>query len=284
MAEVKTKLLIVEDDLAIADMLNAYFSIQGYEVFFANWGEDGVRECQTSHPDLVILDISLPDIDGYEVAGRLRSDRRMAEIPIIFLAEKRDRTDRLTGLELGVDDYINKPLDIQELRLRVRNVLLRSRRDALNNPVTSLPDGTLVDERMNECLQRQNWTMLILSITNLDVFRDAYGFVASDEVLRAVSIMVLNALRENGSIEDFFGHLGPTDFVLIIGQERSAVLRESISKRLTQSLDYFYPIKDREKSAADRKRLFFKIGILPATEGPFTSLDGLKGCLLGKQQ
>jgi DNA-binding response OmpR family regulator len=284
MAEVKTKLLIVEDDLDITDMLNAYFCVQGYEVLLANWGEDGVRTCQTSHPDLVILDISLPDIDGYEVAGRLRSDRRTADIPIIFLAEKRDRTDRLTGLELGVDDYINKPFDVQELRLRVRNVLRRSSQDALNNPVTSLPDGTLVDERLNECLQRQNWTMLILSLTNLDVFGDAYGFVASDEVLRAVSIMVTNALRENGSMEDFFGHLGPTDFILITRQERSLNLQESISRRLTQSLDYFYPIKDREKTTAHGKRLFFKIGVLPSTEGPFSSLDCLKSSLLGKQQ
>jgi DNA-binding response OmpR family regulator len=284
MAEVRTKLLIVEDDLDIVDLLIAYFRVQGYDVFSANWGEDGIRTCQTSHPDLVILDISLPDIDGYEVAGRLRSDRRTADIPIIFLVEKRDRTDRLTGLELGVDDYINKPFDIQELRLRVRNVLQRANQDALNNPVTSLPDGTLVDERLIECLQRQNWTMLVLSLTNLDIFRDAYGFVASDEVLRAVSIMVKNALRENGSTDDFFGHLSPTDFVLITGQERSAILREGISRRLNQSLDYFYPIKDREISANHMKRLFFKIGVLPSSEGPFTSLDGLKGSLMGKQQ
>jgi DNA-binding response OmpR family regulator len=126
MAEVKQKILIVEDDLDVADMLNAYFRVQGYEIFTVNWGEDGVRACQSSRPDIVILDIRLPDIDGYEVARRLRSDRRTADIPIIFLTEKRDRSERLQGLELGADDYITKPFDVQELRLRIRNALRRA--------------------------------------------------------------------------------------------------------------------------------------------------------------
>ena len=121
MAEAKSKILIVEDDLDIAEMLNAYFRVQGYEVFTVNWGEDGVRAAQTVLPDLMILDIRLPDIDGYEVARRVRSDRRTSDIPIIFLTEKRERIDRLQGFEVGADDYITKPFDVQELRLRVRN-------------------------------------------------------------------------------------------------------------------------------------------------------------------
>ncbi len=284
MAEAKPKILIVEDDLDVADMLNAYFRVQGYEVFTVNWGEDGVRACQTSHPDLIILDIRLPDIDGYEVARRLRSTHRTADIPIIFLTEKRDRTDRLQGFELGADDYITKPFDVQELRLRVRNALRHAGQDTLTNPVTSLPDGTLVDEHLNECLQKPKWTMLIVSLENLDAFREAYGFVASDDVLRAVSLMVQNASREISSAEDFLGHLGPTDFILITGQERAASLQEHIRSRLEQSLDYFYPIKDREKTATHSKRLVFKIGILQSSDGPFTSLDVLKVSLLRKKQ
>src|SRR5512141_2496317 len=124
-ADTKAKILIVEDDLDVAEMLNAYFRVQGYEVFTVNWGEDGVRAAQTVLPDLVILDIRLPDIDGYEVARRVRSDRRTNEIPIIFLTEKRERVVRLQGFEVGADDYITKPFDVQELRLRVRNALKR---------------------------------------------------------------------------------------------------------------------------------------------------------------
>ena len=284
MAEVKQKILIVEDDLDVAEMLNAYFRVQGYEIFTVNWGEDGVRACQTSRPDIVILDIRLPDIDGYEVARRLRSNRRTADIPIIFLTEKRDRSERLQGLELGADDYITKPFDVQELRLRIRNALRRAEQDTLTNPVTGLPDGTLVDERISECLQKFTWTMLIVSLENLDVFREAYGFVASDDVMRAVSLMIHNALKELGGKEDFLGHLGSTDFVLITGPEQATNLQDRIRGRLEQSLDYFYPIKDREKPGSHNRRLVVKIGILQAGDGDFASLDDLKLSLLRKKR
>lgn len=283
MAEAKQKILIVEDDLDVADMLNAYFRVQGYEVFTVNWGEDGVRACQASRPDLVILDIRLPDIDGYEVARQLRSNRRTADIPIIFLTEKRDRVDRLQGLELGADDYITKPFDVQELRLRVRNAMLRAHQDTLTNPVTGLPDGTLVDERLTDCLQRPDWVMLIISLENLDVFRESYGFVASDDVLRAVSLMIHNAARESGGQEDFLGHLSSTDFILITKSERADILQERIRSRLEQSLDYFYPIKDREP-VVQGKRLEVKMGVLLSTDGVFTSLDTMKLALLRKKK
>ena len=104
MTEQKPVILVVEDDLDVAEMVNAYFNVQGYEVHTVNWGEDAVRACQSSPPDLVILDIRLPDIDGFEVAFRLRNNRKTKEIPIIFLTEKRARSDRLQGLELGADD------------------------------------------------------------------------------------------------------------------------------------------------------------------------------------
>lgn len=284
MVEVKPKILIVEDDLDVADMLNAYFRVQGYEVFTVNWGEDGVRACESSRPDLLILDIRLPDIDGYEVARRLRGNRRTADIPIIFLTEKRDRTDRLQGLELGADDYITKPFDVQELRLRVRNALRRAGQDSLTNPVTGLPEGTLVDERLSACINKPFWTMLIVSLEHLDAFREAYGFVASDDVLRAVSLMVQNAMREIGNPDDFLGHLGPTDFVLITGPERVKELQERIRSRLEQSLDYFYPIKDREQNTSNGKRLVFKMGLLHADDSGISSLDSLKLSLLRRKQ
>lgn len=280
MTENKYKLLIVEDDLDVADMLNAYFRVQGYEVFTVNWGEDGIRACQASRPDLVILDIRLPDIDGYEVARQLRSNRRTADIPIIFLTEKRERSDRLQGLELGADDYITKPFDIQELRLRVRNAVMRARQDSLTNPVTGLPEGVLVDEHLNGCLSRTDWVMLVISLQNLDAFRERYGFVASDDVLRAVSLMIQNALREIGGQDDFIGHLGLTDFVVVTKPERLSALEGRVRSRLEQSLDYFYPIKDREQIAKSNKRLEIKVGVLRPSEARFTSLDALKTALL----
>ena len=280
MADVKSKILVVEDDLDVAEMLNAYFRVQGYEVFTVNWGEDGVRACQTINPDLVVLDIRLPDIDGYEVAHRLRTDRRTQDVPIIFLTEKRDRDDRLHGLELGADDYITKPFDVQELRLRVRNALRRSTQGSLNNPVSGLPDGALVDEKLSELLETRKWSLILVSIVNLDVFRDAYGFVASDDVLRAISLMIHNAMREGGDSDEFVGHLTPTDFVLMVSPGNLSALQGRIRKRLEQSLDYFYPIKDRDQAAKSKNRLVIKVFEVPAGRERFDDVDTLKKELL----
>lgn len=259
MADTKPKILIVEDDLDVAEMLTAYFRSQDYEVFTVNWGEDGVRSALQVTPDLVILDIRLPDIDGYEVARRLRTDRRTAEIPIIFLTEKRDRADRLQGLELGADDYITKPFDVQELRLRVRNALKRVSQGSLTNPVTGLPEGTLVDEKLSEVLGREGSSLLYVSIQNMGAFREAYGFVASDDVLRAVSLMIVNTMREFSRPEDFLGHLSPTDFILVVPPANLAALSEKFRSRLDQSVEYFYPIKDREQAAKRADKLGAKL-------------------------
>ena len=280
MADVKSKILVVEDDLDVAEMLNAYFRVQGYEVFTVNWGEDGLRACQTINPDLVVLDIRLPDIDGYEVARRLRTDRRTQDVPIIFLTEKRDRADRLHGLEIGADDYITKPFDVQELRLRVRNALRRASQGSLNNPVSGLPDGPLVDEKLGEILKKSDWSLLLVSIINLDVFRDLYGFVASDDVMRAISLMIHNAMREVGDSNDFVGHLTPTDFLLINTSGTLPALQERVRTRLEQSLDYFYPIKDREQASKSRSRLAIKVVELPFARGNFADVDALKKELL----
>ncbi len=280
MANVKQKILIVEDDLDVAEMVTAYFRAQGYEVMTVNWGEDGVRACQATHPDLAILDIRLPDIDGYEVARRLRRDRRTAHVPIIFLTEKRERADKLQGLELGADDYITKPFDIQELRLRVRNALQRISQGSLTNPVSGLPEGALVDERLAAAIKNEGISLLLVSLENLDAFRETYGFVASDDVLRAFSVMIQNTMGEIGGKDDFLGHLGAAEFVLVAQSANLPALQERLRSRLTQSLDYFYPIKDRERASQRPDRLGVEMSEMPSAKGRFASVDKLKMELL----
>ena len=281
MVKEKASILIIEDDLDVADMLQAYFNVKDYDVLVANWGEDGVNTCIEFLPHLVILDIRLPDIDGYEVARRLRKNRRTQKIPIIFLTEKRARTDRLLGLELGADDYITKPFDVQELRLRVRNALRRVAQGALTNPVTNLPEGILVDESLEECLGNDNWVLMLVGLKNLENFRDVYGFVASDDVLRAISLMINNAVRDTGSSENFVGHFSAVEFIVKTSKDQANTLEERISTRLEQSLDYFYPLKDRGKRDGSSKRLVVNIHKLESTQGPFQSLSEIKTNLTG---
>lgn len=284
MAKDKNKILIIEDDLDVSDMLNAYFRVQGYDVYTSNWGEDGVRAVDHIRPDLIILDIRLPDIDGYEVARRLRADRKTNAIPIVFLTERRDRADRLQGLELGADDYITKPFDVQELRLRVRNTIRRASLDTLTNPVTGLPEGDVVFERINEILKKGGWAMVLVSLQNIDNFRELYGFVASDDAIRAISLMINNTLHEAGSHDNFIGHISPTDLVLIVEPGISNSVAGRISSRLDQALEYFYPLKDREQLNSNSARLLVQIAQLDAGEGQFASVDEIKSELLRRRK
>jgi PleD family two-component response regulator len=279
----KSTILIVEDDLDLAEMLNTYFRVQNYDVLTAAWGKEALEISQNANLTLVMLDIRLPDIDGYEVCRQLRTQRNTQHVPIIFLTEKRDRIDKLQGLELGVVDYITKPFDIQELRLRVRNAISRVERQTMTNPVTDLQEGTVVEDKLNELtVSDAHWAALLVSISGLGDFRELYGFVAADDVLRAVTLMIRNAVREHGNAEDYIGHIGPEDFLIITTAEKVGLIRERIETRLRQSREYFYPLKDRERAreAADANHLQLRSGVVDHKSGTYNSGETLKNALL----
>lgn len=279
----KPKILIVEDDLDLSEMLNAYFRVQNYEVLTAAWGKEALQITGETNVNLIVLDIRLPDIDGYEVCRQLRMQRRTQDVPIIFLTEKRDRVDKLQGLELGVVDYITKPFDIQELRLRVRNALSRIARQSMTNPVTDLPETDMVDEKLNSLLlSDDDWALLLVSISGLSDFREQYGFVAADDVMRAVTLMVRNAVREHGSEEDFIGHLGAEDFLIVTTPDKVALIRERVENRIRQSREYFYPLKDRERAReeAETNHLRLRSGVLEKKAGTtYEDIAALKAAL-----
>ena len=277
MEEKKPEILIVEDDLDVAEMLNAYFSVQGFEVQTANWGEDAVQASLKHTPDLVILDIRLPDIDGFEVARRLRTNRRTQNVPIIFLTEKRARSDRLHGLELGADDYVTKPFDIQELRLRVQNALSRAEIVTVTNPVTNLPEGVLLDEQLEGVIHKSQWALLLIYLENMDTFREMYGFVAADDVLKAISLMTANSIRDVGGEDDFIGQLNPSEFVVATTPGHLQPIRDRVVSRLEQSIDYFYPLRDRA-NIQDR-RIRVRVAYLDSAHSRFDGVVVLKAAL-----
>jgi DNA-binding response OmpR family regulator len=276
------KILIVEDDLELSEMLNVYFRVQKYEVHTAAWGEDAINLSREVDLALIMLDIRLPDIDGYEVCRQLRQQRRTQDIPILFLTEKRDRVDKLQGLQLGVVDYITKPFDIQELHLRVRNAITRANRQALANPVTDLPEGAMVDDRLAALLDDESdWALLQITIRHLGRFRELYGFVAADDVLRAVTLMLRNAIEEHGTPEDYIGHTGPEDFVIITRAALVEEIRARVQSRVEQSREYFYPLQDRDKArqALEADYLSLASAVIDHSAAPFADLDALKNAL-----
>lgn len=277
-------LLVVDDDLDVAEMLNAYFSVLGYRVLTVNFGQDALDVCARQVPDLVILDIHLPDIDGFAVAKQLRSARNTQDVPIIFLTNKKDRVDVLSGLSLGANDYVTKPFDIQELRLRVRNALARTHQPVQRNPVTNLPDEKLMDARLREVLQEDQWAVLAVRIANLNTFRDEYGFIAADDVLRAISMMIDNTVKEVGGSGDFLGHMAADQLLLVTTPEVAARLKPILQARLEQAMDYFYPMRDREMDTGRLKdvhlnRIKVSIRIAEKKDGFFRTITDLKAHL-----
>jgi PleD family two-component response regulator len=240
----KHTLLIIEDDLDTSEMLRVYFETQGYRVVTALNGREGLDKCQIEPPDLVLLDVRLPDIDGFEVGKHLQDDVRTSRLPVIFVTERRDRDDRITGLKLGAIDYITKPFDVQELRLRVRNALRRA--GSQNNPVTGLPGEKFTNDRLSLMLEREDWSALSINIHGLDKFNEIYGFVARDDVLRAIALTLTGAVDELGSVDDFIGHPAESRFLIITMPGKVSQLGRRIEERLKQAMNYFYPIHDRE--------------------------------------
>nr|NIT61869.1 response regulator transcription factor [Fodinibius sp.]NIV16492.1 response regulator [Fodinibius sp.]NIY30449.1 response regulator [Fodinibius sp.] len=192
----KYTLLIVEDDPDTSEMLRVYFEAQGYQVVLATTGQEALEKCQAKLPDLILLDVRLPDFDGFEVGKRLQNDLRTSRLPVIFVTERRERDYRIAGLKLGAIDYITKPFDIQELRLRVRNALRRA--GSQNNPITGLPGEKLTVNRLELLLERKNWAVISITLTGLSIFNEIYGFVARDDVLRAVALILTSAVDESG--------------------------------------------------------------------------------------
>jgi PleD family two-component response regulator len=242
----QNKILIVEDNTDTAEMLSTYFHAEGYDVEVTAWGREALKLCQVAPPDLVIQDIRLPDISGYEVVRELRERSRTSAVPIIFLTDRRGRHDRIAGLKLGAVDYIAKPCDMQELRLKVRNALRRASYPSLVSPVTGLPGRKVAEDRLAEMLDVDGWAALYVSILDLEPFSEAYGFVAGDDVLRAVGLILNNVVDDAGTIDDFVAHVDQTGFLVITQQHKAALIGQQITDRLARALDYFYPIKDRE--------------------------------------
>ena len=240
----KYTLLIVEDDLDTSQMLRVYFEAQGYRVVPAYSGKEALDKCRSEQPDLILLDVRLPDFDGFEVGQQLQEDVRTSRLPVIFVTERRARDDRIAGLKLGAIDYITKPFDVQELRLRVRNALRRA--GSQNNPVTGLPGEKLTTDRLSIMLERDSWSTVGINIIGLDKFNEIYGFVARDDVLRAIALTLTSAVDELGSIDDFVGHPAESQFIILTIPGKVTQLARNIEERLNQAMTYFYPIHDRE--------------------------------------
>lgn len=243
----KARLLVVEDDFDIANMLHIYFTGQGYQVDIAPRGSDALEKTRQNLPHLIILDIMLPDIDGFEVCRILRTNSRTSHVPIIFLTQKDERSDKLQGLELGADDYITKPFDIEELKLRVQRAITRAEQQSLTDPRSGLPSGRLIEEQLRSIIRKQGWALMDIRLNHYQAFRDVYGFVAGDDALRFTAMLMGQVIDDLGSPNDFIGHAGGDNFIIIGTEEAMPEIGRTLSDRFAEEVLTHYNFLDREQ-------------------------------------
>jgi diguanylate cyclase (GGDEF)-like protein len=243
----KSRLLVVEDDNDISNMLKIYFSGLGYDVDVAPRGSEALEKTRQVLPHLIVLDIMLPDIDGYEVCRTLRTSTRTSHIPVIFLTQKDERSDKLQGLELGADDYITKPFDIEELKLRVQGAIRRAEREALTDPRSGLPAGRLIEEQLRQSIRQEGWAYMDIRVNHFDKFNDVYGFVAGDDALRFASMLLSEVVDEIGTPNDFIGHAGGANFVVITTEGAAEKICQRLKERFAEEIPSHYNFMDRQQ-------------------------------------
>jgi PleD family two-component response regulator len=242
-----SRILVVEDDPDIGKMLREYFESQGFEISVATKGREALSLTRHALPQLIVLDIMLPDMDGYEVCRQLRSSSRTGHIPILFLTQRDERRDRIAGLELGADDYITKPFDIEELRLRVQNAMARAERDSLTDPRTGLPASRQIEARLGEMLGRKGWSMLSCRLMDFDSYRSAYGDAAGDEFLRFAADQIIQTVDELGSPDDFIGYTGGDSFIILTEEARAAGMEAQLKSRFARTIPNKYSYVDQQR-------------------------------------
>jgi DNA-binding response OmpR family regulator len=243
----KKRLLIIEDDVDVAEMLVVYFTGQGYEVFNAMTGSDGIATARAKFPNLILLDIMLPDMDGFDVCKTLRTTMLTRFIPITFLTQKDGRADKVAGLELGADDYVTKPFDVEELRLRVQGSLRRSSRESLQDPRSGLPTSTMIHEMREELSRRPNFTELKVQLAGFKAFRDTYGFVAADDALVYTGQVLTETIAKDGTADDFAGTFGEESYVIFTFVSDLNAFVEALVKRFAVGVKRFYNFVDSDR-------------------------------------
>jgi DNA-binding response OmpR family regulator len=283
----KDKILVVEDAPDISSLLKIYFTSQGYDVLTAMRGQVALDICRKTPPSLALLDVNLPDMEGYEIGRTLRQSARTRHIPIIFLTARGEKQDRLKGLgEVQADYYIVKPFDIEEVHTIVKGSLERARQRNLAHPVTNLPTAELINEQYRMLISSAGWALMLVHINGFETFTQAYGAVVGEDVLKFTALLVNEVVNELGSSDDFIGQMvvGP-DFVITSSPEYMRPICDRLCERFDAEIGLHYNYKDRrngyitvnDDQGAPRQMplMSLSIGVLTSDDGPFYDIREL---------
>ena len=221
------KIVIAEDDDAIAHMVNMALGDAGFLCLRARDGAEALRLVKAHDPDLLVLDLMMPRVDGLEVARRLKADVMWSRTPILMLTALAGVDNEVQGLEAGADAYMAKPFDLREFGARCKALIRASRRERDRNPTTNLPGSRAIDEEIELALKSAKPTAVVhVDILNWDPYADAIGIARSEDTVRDLGQWLLEAARVASGGGAFVGHIGGSDFIAVVAPEHAMTFVE----------------------------------------------------------
>ncbi len=276
-------ILVADDDADLRDILRSILEPKGFRVVDAADGRAALRTVQAQHPDLLILDYMMPQMDGPQVCRALKEDLLLRHIPIIMLTGKSEIHDKVFGMDAGADDYLVKPFEPEELLARVRTVIRRTSENLEANPLTKLPGNVSIQKTLESRLEsRTPLAVCYCDLNRFKAFNDHYGFERGDQVIAHTAQLLLAAVQQYGNPKDFIGHIGGDDFVVITTPDRAELICQQFLRQFDTTTLQFYDEADRRQGYllhTDRTSQTVKLGfismaiaIVTNTERPLTHL------------
>jgi CheY-like chemotaxis protein len=223
------KIVIAEDDDAIAHMVSMALGDAGYLCLRARDGEEGLKLVKAHDPDLLVLDVMMPRVDGHEVARRLKADVMWSRTPILMLTALAGVDNEVTGLEAGADAYMSKPFDLREFGARCKALIRSARRERDRNPTTNLPGSRAIDEEIEGALKSGKPTAVVhIDILNWDSYADTIGIARSEDTVRNLGAWLLEAARNASGGGAFVGHIGGSDFLVVAAPAQAEAIARSV--------------------------------------------------------
>lgn len=240
--------LVVDDDPFIGRLLEIELKAAGYEVRVANDGLQGLELARERCPDLVLADIMMPNVDGFELTRRLRQDSRTASVSVIMLTARGLSADKLEGFAVGADDYIVKPFDTPELLARIRGVMRRTKEMRQQSPLTGLPGNVRIEDEIEGRVRSgQRFAILYADLDHFKAYNDHYGFTRGDEAIQHSARLIQDVALAVGGIDIFVGHVGGDDFVVLCHADHAASIAERIVERFEVDAPDLYDAEDRAR-------------------------------------
>ncbi|HEX4620708.1 MAG TPA: response regulator, partial [Myxococcaceae bacterium] len=251
------RVLAVDDDEKIREICREVLANIGFEVDVAGSLAEARRKLSEKRPDVMLLDVMLPDGDGFSLLEELKAERASRNLSVIFVSARTETQAKVRALKLGGDDYLTKPFDALELGARVEAVIRRKEQEQGWSPTTQLPGSAAIEREVLRRLQaRQPFAFCYLDLDNLKAFNDYYGYAKADGVIRQTGDLLREIISQEGRPDDFLGHVAGDDFVFVT--DPSSVDR--VCQRAIESFDRIIPLyydrTDRERGHIDAEDRF----------------------------